>query len=350
MPEYHRKMEPVGGVLPDPDENAGKNWMFGGRERPILREDGNYTEDLPNDEFQATKKFDPFSCVSESAESDSSAILFEKMMKTDISIKPILESLGCLDDNGRVNFSGRFIAVGSGTIPGRGNSQYAVFEYIRKNGLVGEKMWPSNPEMSEKEYFATVPQSVKDLGKKFLQYFSFEYENVRSNNAEMKEALKRSPLCVVVGGAYLGGKAGAVLYRNNGTPLYNHQVVIYNQENNVNDFGQVIPVIHDIFDSYEPFRKRYVGTYPFKFVKAIFIQKKKIPMLYKKIGQPAICFKHWSEDSLIAFADGSIPGGDLFKSLFGVEKYSDLPRLDVGEWPFPIKYNLTTTGLISNLE
>ena len=32
------------------------------------------------------------------------------------------------------------------------------------------------------------------------------------------------------------------------------------------------------------------------------------------------------------------------------KKYSDLPRQDVAEWPYPIKYNLTTTGQLSNLE
>ena len=349
MPKYHRKQEYLGGVLPDPEENKGKNWLFGGKDRTILREDGNYTEDLPNDEKQATNYFDPYSCVSESAESDVSAILFETMMKKDSSIKLVLETLGCLDENGKVNFSGRFPAVGSGTIPGRGNSQYAVFEFIRKNGLVGEKHWPTRQDMTEEEYFAPIPQSVKDLGKKFLQYFTFEYEDVGNSNAEMKEALKRSPLCVVIGGVYLGVKAGAELYRPAFIPIqYNHQVVLYNQENDVSDFNQTIPVIHDIFDTYEPFRKRFAGDYSFKYVKAIYITKKKIKnmKIYRKNGQAAIGFLNSEDGGIYLWADGKIAGGSLFKTLGFTYDLAEV----VEEWPAEIKGYITTTGLLSNLE
>ena len=340
----------TGGFLPDKQEEKEKNWLFGAAPRPIINESGDYTLFLPTGEKQATNYFDPYSCVSSSLTNVVETLL-SLQMEWDITLKPLLESLGALDENGKPNFSERFVAVGSGTIPGRGNSQHNVFEFVRKNGLVGEKHWPSRLDMTESEYFALTPQNIKDLGKKFLQYFSFEYEDVGESNAELKEALKRSPLCVVVGGTYLGSEIGMSLYRPVSLPVqYNHQVENYAQEYNVSDFSSSVPLIHDIFDSYEPFKKRFWEKYPFAYAKAIYLKKKLIPMMYKKIGQPAICFKHLAEPYLIAFADGSIPGGDLFKSLFGVEKYSDLPRQDVEEWPYPIKYHLTTTGLEAILD
>ena len=85
----------------------------------------------------------------------------------------------------------------------------------------------------------------------------------------MKEATKKGPLVVVIGGAYLGEVSGVELYRNNGPINYNHQVNYVNQEQNVADFNQVVPVIHDIFDTYDPFDKRYAEMYPFKYAKII---------------------------------------------------------------------------------
>lgn len=346
IPKHIRKGDYLGGFIQDLPEQKAKNWIFGAKDRPIINASGDYNKYLPNPELQATKYFDPYSCVSESAESQVS-IRLNLMMEEDPAVRTILDFLGCLDENGKCNFSGRFIAVGSGTVPGRGNSQYAVYEFIRKNGLVGEKHWPSNFNMDQEEYFAEFTPEVKALGLKFLEYFNFEYEDVGETNAELKEALKRSPLTVVVGGTVYGMN----LYRPQSPVVnYNHQVINFNQLRNYNYFNEVIPTIHEIFDTYDPFIKKYAGNYPFAFAKAVYLSKKKIPMLYKKTGQPAICFKHWSEDCLIAFADGSIPGGDLFKSLFGVTNYSELPIQSVPEWPFPIKYLLATTGLVPKIE
>ena len=339
--------QPAGGAIIK--ELDAQDWIFGAVERPDILPNGDWRPYKPNPEKQATKYFDPFSCVSESV-TNAMEELINKMMTEDPNVRLIAEKLQLLDDDGKANLSGRFLAVMSGTIPGQGNSQKAVLECLRKNGVVGEKVWPSNWEMTQDQYFATISQEAKNLGKEFLKYFDPNYEAILDGNDNLEKAAKKGPLVVIVGGAYLGNIAGALLYRNNGTPLYNHQVNYVSQRRNVSDFNQIIARIHDIFDTYDPFDKPYYENYPFKYAKIIYLKKKLFPMIYKKIGQPAMCFKHWSEDALIAFSDGSIPGGDLFKSLFGVEKYSDLPRQDVAEWPYPIKYNLTTTGQLSNLE
>ena len=343
---------PVGGVLPDPEENAGKNWPFLGAEDEweIVEPSGDWAQFSSPPERQDNDTNRRYPCVSISLAGCIEKYL-NRMMVQDPSLRPLFDFLGLLDKDGNAEVSECFIAKGSGTIPERGNSQYAVYEFVRKNGFVGEKSWPSNLEMTLEGYYRTLTPEVRALGKKVLEYIGLNYKEAGDNPDHRQEGLKRSSLCGVVGGAFLGlgGETGAVLYRNSGTPSYNHQLQIRKQDRNVEIFNEVVPVIDRVEDSYDPLLKDYAGTYPFKYVKIIKLTlKKKLPMLYKKIGQPAICFKHWSEDSLIAFADGSIAGGDLFKSLFGVEKYSDLPRQDVEEWPYPIRYNLTTTGLISN--
>lgn len=349
MPE---EFIPKGGVLPDPIENAGKNWVFLGAEDDwdVIEESGDWGKYASPPEKQATEYFDPYSCVSISLAGKIEKHL-NKMMAENPSTRPLFDFLGLLHADGYADISERFIAEGSGTIAGRGNSQFAVYEFVRKNGFVGEKHWPSNNEMTESQYYSMLTAEVRALGKKVAEAIGFNYKDIQENPDHRKEGLKRSALAVVVGGAYLGEESGALLYRSNGTPSYNHQLQIRKQDRNVDIYNEIIPVIDRVEDSYEPFLKDYSGSYPFKFVKIIKLTlKKKVPMLYKKIGQSAICFKHWSQPSLIAFADGAIAGGDLFKSLFGVEKYNDLPIQNVPEWPHPIKYHLTTNGLVSALE
>ena len=346
------EFKPVGGFFQDAPEEKEKNWSFLGAvdDWPTINTIGDWIKFRSKPEAQDSARNTRFDCVSISAAGQVEKRL-NQMMEEDPAVRPVLEMLGLLGADGKADVSERYPAKGSGTIPGRGNSQHNVYEFFRKNGIVGEKMWPSNLEMSDEEFYSPLTPEILALGKKFLEYFTFEYKDVGESNDNLREALKRSPLALVVGGAYLGDEQGALLYRNNGTPSYNHQLQGVRQDRDVEIFSEKIPVIHKIEDSYEPFDKDYAGTYPFAFAKIIRLTlKKKVPMLYKKIGQPAICFKHWSEDALIAFADGSIAGGDLFKSLFGVVNYSDLPRQDVEEWPFPIKYNLTTTGQLTNLE
>ena len=338
-----RKQEYKGGVIIEP--LAEGDWIFGGIERVLLNMSGDWRLYKPNPERQATKWFDPFSCVSESL-TNALEELLNFLMEKDLNVKLILEKLEMLDDDGKANLSGRFLAVMSGTIPGVGNSQKAVFECLRKNGIVGEKVWASAENLTEAQYFSAIPQNVKDKAKEFLKYFDFEYEAIVDGNVSLKEATKKGPLVVVIGGAYLGEVSGVELYRNNGPINYNHQVNYVNQEQNVADFNQVVPVIHDIFDTYDPFDKRYAEFYAFKYAKIIYLKKKLIPMIYKKIGQPAIYIKHWSQNLLIPFASGVLEGGDLFKSLYGITNYSDLPRQDVDVLPFPIaSYSVTTAGL-----
>lgn len=333
-----KEFVPVGGVLPDPEENAGKNWIFGGVDDdfPIEEESGDHAQYASPPEKQETKYFDPYSCVSISLAGKIEKKINEKMIK-DPSTRPLFDSLGLLHKDGYADISERFIAVGSGTIPGRGNSQYAVYEFVRKNGFVGEQDWPSNNEMSEGQYFAKFTQNVIAKGLKVLEAIGFNYKDVREEPDHRREALKRSSLCGVVGGAILGSEHGATLYRANGTPTYNHQIQITKQDRNVSILGETVPIIDRVEDSYEPFLKNYSGSYPFKYVKIIKLTiKKKLPTfrLAKTALSSAVYLLCEASMTRLGVADSpevNLTGGEMLKTFSGNYGNAGIQTITDGE-------------------
>lgn len=324
MPEEIKEFIPLGGFIPDLPEEKEKNWTFGGAEDewPVIHNVGDWWIYASTPEKQDTLFARPYDCVSISACGNAEKVL-NKMMTEDPAVRPILEMLGMLGPDGKADISERFPAKGSGTIAGRGNSQHNVYEFIRKNGLVGEKHWPTKLEMTDEDFYSELTPEVRALGKKFLEYFTFEYKDVGESNDDLREALKRSPLCVVVGGAYLGNYNGALLYRNNGTPSYNHQLQNYRQDRNVEIFNETFPVIHKIEDSYEPFLKDYAPNYPFAFAKIIKLTLKKKPMfrLAKTASSPAVYLLCEASLTRLGVADSpeveGLTGGTLLKLFSG---------------------------------
>lgn len=323
MPEV-KEFLPRGGVLPDPEHNIGKNWVFGGVEDEWEETEpsGDWGKFASPPEKQATKRADPYDCVSISLAGDIEKYL-NKIMAENPTARALFDSLGLLHPDGYADISERFIATGSGTVPGRGNSQYNVYEFVRKNGFVGEKSWPSNIEMTNDEFYSDLTSAVLALGKKVAEEIGFNYKDVQEDPDHRKEGLKRSSLCAVVGGAYLGVEQGATLYRNNGTPSYNHQLQIRKQDRNVEIYNEVIPVIDKVEDSYEPFLKDYSGTYPFKFVKIIKLTLKKKSMfkLAKTTSSPAVFLLCEGSLTRLGIADSpdveGLTGGTLLKLLCG---------------------------------
>lgn len=345
MPENLKNLvHPIGGVLPDPPGVKEKNWKFDaiGGNRPDINPKGDWRPYKPTSHLQATKYFDPFSCVSESLGNAVNELL-EMMMESDPSLRVILEYFGMIDENGRVRVSGRWLAKKSGTVPGVGNSQYAVFETLRKHGIVSEKMWPSDANMTQQEYYSNTSAESDAKALEFLEYIGFNYEDEPEDNVDLKVMLRKGPMVVLVGGTWFGSEteAGMALYRNDGIPMYNHQVNLVNQENNVPDFNQSIPVINDIFDTYDPFDKRYAGTYPFAGAKVIYLTKKKtmLTAIYRQTGQKNCYLYVVSLDTYFPIKDsaillgtngqtGVVAGGDIVKPFSG-NKYPTIPEKDI---------------------
>ena len=114
----------------------------------------------------------------------------------------------------------------TGTVPRKGNSLRGGAEGARKTGNVSELVYPSiTPEMTEQEFFAQPQQNIKDLGLKWLNDYSFQYEWVASgsafNIAKAKEALKHSPLQTAI---------DASTKRTNEFNGWNDSVMIYGYE------------------------------------------------------------------------------------------------------------------------
>lgn len=298
-------------------------WILGaGVQRPFIMPSRNWAPYKPTPNVQFTLKFDPYSCVSESI-TNALEELLNFMMTTDPDVRVILTNLKMLDGNGKAKLSARFLAVMSGTIPGVGNSQAKVLDTLRKYGMVGESICPTLPEMSQQEYFTLTPE-MKKAGLEFYKFFNpAEYEAVSNTivptAAQITDGLQKGPVVSCVGSSYLGKMAGARLYRNNGQPLYTHQINNIGQRFNVSVFDETVKIINDVFDTYEPFDKPYYEQYPFGYAKIIYLTKKKMTMKYRIFGTSSIFVLDPVERKLVPYGSGKV-----FKTIEGVLDYGEV--------------------------
>lgn len=202
------------GLIPEPKIRA-KDWRFGrisGASREILKEDGDYSEFLPDLEQQSGVYFDTMSCVSH---------------RTCNAIEVIFRAKGW----GSVNFSDRFIAKMSDTT-GRGNYLSKVAETVRKHGLVEEEMWTWDPDQRNPiydwdDFYAPIPQEVKMAGRRWLNDYQFSWEWVQTDKESLLEALKYGPVGVTVY-AYNHKEDG--IYPNPSNKYRNHDILLYSPD------------------------------------------------------------------------------------------------------------------------
>lgn len=319
--------QPSGGLVLEPVVEG--DYILGANDPKnlgeVLVEDGHWEKFLPEQEIQRVRDGDTFCCVT-------------------FSNLNVMEMLHKRKYGYEINGSDMFLGVGSGTKRGVGNGLKTVAEWKRKNGFVYEADYPYSREMNLDTFYATIPAAIYAKGKAMLQVYETGYMTLGGSGQQaMLEALKVSPVQVAIEGVYVFDGQGRIKNAGNS---YSHAVLVFDYVLDAN--GDVSE--YWVFDSETEQYLRFTGSYFFASPYIHFL-KKKTNMFYKKIGEPAICFKHWSEDSLVAFGDGVIPGGDLLKSLFGISKYSELPRENVAEWPYPIKYVLNTSNFqLSNIE
>lgn len=169
---------------------------------------GSWYEYRSKDEPQHGVYFDTFACVTFSAinvvEMQVNRMLVENLISP--TIYEELKSLGFIDENNRFRCSNRFTAKMSGTTK-RGNYLNAVWDSIRKDGVLPYSDWDfpydqRTPVFDWDDYYAEIPQALKDKAKKFLVYFSVQYEWVITNGGQMSDGeravikthLKQSPL------------------------------------------------------------------------------------------------------------------------------------------------------------
>ncbi len=239
-------------------EHRDTDFQFGGVSG-IIQESRNSTADwtrfLPDDERQSGQKTDSMACVTFSAMNSLETQLkwmLDNNLLPAVTLR-FLRDNNYLTDTGRPNLSDRFIAKMSGTTT-QGNSIQRVWDAIRKFGCVPESLWPDNLDVFDwNQFYADIPQSVKDMGVAWLQHFRGDYEFLTSKS-QISLALKHAPLQIATAVCQPWSAPDPI-------PLcqmdVSHATMIYAQET----VG-----IDDIFDSYQPFRKRLAANYSIPYI------------------------------------------------------------------------------------
>ena len=218
----------------------------------VLNPTANWYDYLPAPEKQYNKKGDYLACTSFS-HLNVRETRFNYKLKNNLFPEHVVKFLtekGYIGDDGKVNFSDRFIAKLARTNvipPGPGASLPTVGETVRLCGVIPEKLWPTTENMTWDEYYAEIPAELIALGKESLKYFKFLWEWVDANAALIDEpltedtikALKQSPLQISIP-----------------VPGF-HATMLYSAEILIPDGEKVA-----IFDTYEPFFFGGDKTYP----------------------------------------------------------------------------------------
>lgn len=217
------------------------------------------------------------------------------------------QDLGYIKD-GVFNFSDRFVAKISGTTRS-GNYLVAVWDAIRKNGLIPESDWnfpntQRTPVFDWDDYYAPIPQALLDKGKKFLDLFEVRYEWLVAGGSatpkQFREWLKGGPI-QIASATCPGWNSGTVPNCSLGV---NHATMLYN----VSDSGL------GIFDQYDPFTKTLASDYRIPYaMRAVVTVKSSVP---PAVYDPAFASKFNGQMVLAVEDNGSlwyITGGKRVK-------------------------------------
>jgi hypothetical protein len=255
----------------------------------VLVEDGDWTKFDTLWELQRNKfGWDNWSCVTYSLNKVHQFIIKRKYGAT-------------------VNFSDRFVAVGSGTVPNRGNSMKGVAEWKRKNGFLWEEECPFTPEMGEQQYFAQPTKEQFELGKTRLELYGTNYMYLGGvSNENLLDGLQVSPLQVAVETPYVFNSNGELI---NKSFNYNHAVAL----------AKIFPDgSRAVRDSETEQWLKFAPSYTFASVMVHFIEKKS-PMFIKLAGSPALFSVSPVTGKLVPYENG-----DVYKLVNQTAAYSNI--------------------------
>jgi hypothetical protein len=278
------------------------------QKRKVLVSDGQWEEYLPETyELQRNSHFDSFGCVSYSHQ-NAIEILHKRVYGYEI------------------DWDDRDLVVGSGTKPNHGNGIKTVAEWARKNGLLKDKGdIPST--MSQEEYYGWKRSPGDDYeAEGFLELMELGYEWLPTTNwgqsysspEQLMEALLYSPIQASVDGNYQYNEDGTIGRLLN----WSHEIVI---------IGYVKNRYWLVYDSEATQVLKFEWFYKFGYGMAHYLSKRNMKIVKKK-NSPAIYFVNPADNKLVAYANGRITGGDMFKILFGDYKYAPIITLSDEEF------------------
>lgn len=290
------------------DPLSPMDWIQGaesGATRTVLIPNGQYDAVLPDDETQAIYALDVLGCVTFSGLNNIETIFTYKLANNLFSQrqKDFLTNEEYIDPaTGKVNFSDRFTAKMSGTNM-QGNSLEAVSDSMRKlHGLVPQKDWPTPPEMGVETdplkkwdiYYATVPDSVKEKGLRFLEVFLIDREWVvifgltKDPIAAVKTALQYGPLQIAAAVCSPWGSneglapiQGCGCTTQHATTIYGYQDLEYFKD----------------FDHYKSYRKKLAWNYCLPYVMQFHVSEKLPPAPSAPFTHVFIMQIHYGQDN-----------------------------------------------------
>lgn len=237
-----------------PPEITPDNYVLGSSTLPkvVLREDGDWSDFIPEFEQQHEPDFDTYNCTA---------------FGTTNAVELILRALY----NVQTNHSERFVGIKAGTKP-PGNNPHVVAEAIRKNGLVPDEILPFDTGLltTVEEYFSYKGGDELQCeieGQKWVRQWEFGHEwlwwsqpDAPRRNALIREALKYSPVaCSVTAWHEENG-----VYVDQGRPNTHWCVII-------------APTLKGwkVLDSYEPYIKTLSYDHEIGFAKRYHLSPKK---------------------------------------------------------------------------
>jgi hypothetical protein len=205
-------------------DRTDADWRFGALSEPGIvsipvAERENY---LPLGETQFDQYADFTDCASRSPVNHLEALFtyhYEHGMLPEN--KKWMEEQGYAN-GGKITFSDRFVAVGSGTTK-QGNSLRAPIDFIYRSGLIPKKLLPKTDDLTWDTYYAPIPQNLKDLGKEFLKRFTLNYEQVA--HIHLADVLKDDMIGVA---GYAWNQPDAQNIYHSDSASFNHAFLIYN--------------------------------------------------------------------------------------------------------------------------
>lgn len=296
------------------DHILGASSDLAGPDFAVLAPNGQWSDVMPETEIQRNQYGDTFMCVSFSL-NNTHEFVIKKQFGEDI------------------NKSDIFLGKGSGTIRGQGNGKRTVAEWNRTNGFVFEGDYPYLSTTTLDDVYKPLTSELLAKGKKNLDAWVFNYKWLPDNSiSSLKEGLKYSPIQVDISASYKTNADGFIVW-DTSHETYNHEVLIFGYEEGICWY---------VFDSECNQYLKFSWTYPFGSPMIHSVKKKNMVTIYKEKGKPALAVKHAGEDSLIAFSGGSVSGENLFKSLYGVKDFKQLPITEVQKFPYPVKHLINT--------
>ncbi len=224
--------------------------MLGSLASRVLLESGDWRPYKPSDEWQYNfiHKFDTFFCTNfayTNTIEPQFTVLRQRGLISDVDWNWLKEK-GYLDDQGFVNFSDKALGILAKTQKW-GGTMAGVADTARKNGLIPEKMLPSqfNEDTNWEEYAdpRQLTAEMKELGLEFLKRFALPYEWYYGNN--LREALKA------------GSQYGGLLTCS----PWNVNEVMWCDRDGTNHAISVYEASPHIMDSYAPFIKKLGAGY-----------------------------------------------------------------------------------------